>query len=87
MDDLQEDDLDSTGRTVVKTHEDLFIVRDRMAADRARAATERLARVAATTRRGSGLRVWLGHRLVAVGTFVAGDRPSGHPTVTPGRPS
>lgn len=79
--------MDSTGRAVVRTHEDLFIVGDRMAADRARAAAERLARVAGTTRRGVGLRAWLGHRLVAVGTIVAGDRPNGHPSSSPGRPS
>lgn len=81
--------MDSTGRAVVRTHEDLFIVRDRMAADRARATAERLARVAGATRRGAGPRVWLGHRLVAIGSIVAGDRPRGraknHPTASQGR--
>ena len=37
--------MDSTGRAIgAGPHEDLFVVRDRMAADRTRAATERLAR-------------------------------------------
>lgn len=79
--------MGDTGRTDVRIHEDLFVVRGRMAADRGRAANEKLARVAGATWRGSGLRARLGHRLMAIGVLVAGDRPTGRPTSNPGRPS
>jgi hypothetical protein len=73
MNDLQEGHMDSTGRTTVIEHEDLFVVRARIAADVERARTENLARAARSDRRTGGPIVWLGHKMVAVGTVLAGD--------------
>jgi hypothetical protein len=85
--------MDSTRRAATKEHNDLFVVRGRMAEDRTRAAEESLARVASHpsddpggARVGAGARVWLGRRLVAAGTALAGDRPAPEPRTTTGQP-
>ncbi len=62
-----------SGRTAVKEHEDLFVVRARIAADLEQARTENLARAARSDRRTGGPLVWLGHKMVAVGNVLAGD--------------
>jgi hypothetical protein len=85
--------MDSTRRGAIKEHGDLFVVHARMAEDRTRAAQESLARVASDSngnvgdvRVGAGARVWLGRRLVAAGTALAGDRPAPEPRTTTGQP-
>ena len=79
--------MDDTRRPTVGIHEDLFVVREAMAADRRRAATEHLAHVAGSNRPGSGARAWLGHRLMAAGSMLAGDRPAQRPSTSPDCPS
>ena len=60
-----------------REHEDLYLVRTRIAEDHARVQRENLATRVARGRRGPGLRTWIGRRLVAVGALLAGDpRPS-----------
>lgn len=86
MNDLQEGDMDNTEWRVMQEHEDLFVVRARIAADRDRARVENLARSAGRAHPGSGPRAWLGHRLVAMGTFLVGEPPAQKPRPTPGRP-
>ena len=90
--------MDSTRNGAMKTDNDLFVVRSRMADDQTRAATETLARAAshasngaAGARIGAGPRVWLGRRLVEAGTALAGtalagDRPASEPQTTTGQP-
>ena len=78
--------MDSTGRRVMQEHEDLFVVRTRIAADHDRARAENLTRGAGRAQTGSGPRAWLGHRLVEMGTFLAGERPTKDARPTPGRP-
>lgn len=78
--------MGSTGWRVMREHEDLFVVRARIAADHDRARVENLTRGAGRARTGSGLRAWLGHRLVDIGTFLTGERPTKAPRPTPGRP-
>ena len=78
--------MDNTGRRVMKEHEDLFVVRARIAEDHDRARVENLARGARPDAPGSGPRAWLGHRLVEMGTLLAGDPPVKEPRATPGRP-
>jgi len=72
---------------VMKEHEDLFVVRARIATDHDRARVENLARTARPARTTWGPRAWLGRRLMAVGMLLAGDPPSQKPRATPGRPS
>ena len=67
-------------------NDDLFVVRTQMAADRARAANETLARAAAGARTGTGARAWLGRRLVVAGLALAGDRAASESTTTSGQP-
>jgi hypothetical protein len=62
-----------SGRTAVKEPEDLFVIRARIAEDLEQARTENLARATRSDRRTGGPRVWLGHKMVAVGTVLAGD--------------
>jgi hypothetical protein len=85
--------MDGTKNDGLTTDNDLFVVRSRMADDRTRAAAESLARIAG--RAGSddgdhggilGARAWLGRRLVAAGTVVAGDRAGPEPNPTTGQP-
>ena len=70
----------------MKEHEDLFVVRARIAADHDRARVENLARAARPARGRSGPRAWLGRQLVSMGTLVAGDPPATDRRPTPGRP-
>ena len=70
----------------MKEHEDLFVVRTRIAADHDQARAENLARAARVGRGRSGPRAWLGHQLVSMGTLVAGDPPVQDRRPTPGRP-
>ena len=78
--------MDSTGRDAMKIDDELFVVRTRMAADRARAGEESLARVAGRARTGAGVRAWLGRRLVSAGMTLAGDHAAGESTTTTGQP-
>jgi hypothetical protein len=86
MNDLQEGEVDNTERREIREHEDLFVVRTRNAADRDQARVENLARSAGRAHPGSGPRAWLGHRLVEMGTFLAGEPAAKEPRPTPGRP-
>ncbi len=71
--------MSNTGRNTPKEHEDLFVVRARIAADHDRARTETLAAQARgpgrDSGRGSRPLAWLGRRLVAVGSVLA-DEPA-----------
>ena len=85
--------MDGTKNDGLTTDNDLFVVRTRMADDRTRAAAESLARVAGEARGDdgghggiSGARAWLGRRLVAAGTVVAGDGSGPKPNPTTGQP-
>jgi len=73
----------------MQTHEDLFVIRSRIAADHARVAAENSARAVrgTTVERSSrsGGRVWLGRQLIAIGSALGGTVPSGHRGTT-GRP-
>ena len=69
----------------MQEHEDLFVVRARIAADRDQARVENLARNAGRAHSGSGPRAWLGRRLVEMGTFLAGEPTTKEPRPTPGR--
>jgi hypothetical protein len=61
------------GALAVKERWDLFVIRTRIAADIEQARLESLARAARSDRRAGGPRVWLGRRIVAVGTVLVGD--------------
>ena len=78
--------MSNTEWRVMQEHEDLFVVRARIAADRDRARAENLARRAGRALPGSGPRAWLGRRLVDMGTFLAGEPAPKGPRPTPGRP-
>jgi hypothetical protein len=65
--------MGDTGRPAVKEQDDLFVIRARIAGDLEQVQTENLARAARAVRRVSGPRAWLGHKMVAVGTILAGD--------------
>jgi hypothetical protein len=78
--------MSNTEWRVMQEHEDLFVVRARIAADRDRARVENLARRAGRAHSGSGPRAWLGRRLVDMGTLLAGDPAPKEPRPTPGRP-
>jgi hypothetical protein len=67
-----------------REHEDLYLVRTRIAEDRTRAQRENLATRAARERRGAGARVWVGRRLVAIGAVLAGDARPPAATADPG---
>ncbi|MGZ8502697.1 MAG: hypothetical protein ACXWW6_07580 [Candidatus Limnocylindrales bacterium] len=84
--------MDRREEATVHPDNDFFVVRERIAEGHARARAENLThRVpAADPARGSGrlggARAWLGRRLVAVGTVVAGDPPATEPRSTTGQP-
>src|SRR6266508_2594457 len=72
------------GSTVMDTEDQLFMIRDRLAADRARARAENAANGARRARRAgsaspagrsvaNAARTWLGQALVAIGSGIAGD--------------
>jgi hypothetical protein len=90
MNDLQEGEMNSTGREPLKEHEDLFLVRARIAEDRDRARTEQLARQARGPGRDGGRAsrplAWLGRRLVAVGSILADDPAPGAHSRSTSRP-
>lgn len=78
---------------IVHPDDDFFVVRQRIAEDLARARAENLTHTAdraADPARGSGrpggALAWLGRRLVAVGTVLAGDPPAAEPHSTTGQP-
>ncbi len=74
----------------MQTHEDLFVIRSRIAADHARALAENAARAvhgAAIERGGrTGGRAWLGRQLIAVGSALGGDLPGDRNRGATGRP-
>lgn len=82
--------MSNTGRDTLKEHEDLYVVRARIAADHDRARTESLAAQARgpdrDTGRGSRPLVWLGRRLMAVGSLLADEPATGTHSRTTSRP-
>ena len=78
--------MGSTRSEAMKIDNDLFVVRARMAADRTRATTEGLARIAGGAKTGSNPRAWLGRRLVVLGTALSAERPAAEPSTSTGQP-
>lgn len=82
--------MNNTGREAPREHEDLFLVRARIAEDRDRARTETLARQARgpgrQAGRAGGPLAWIGRRLVAVGSILADDPAPGSHSRTTSRP-
>ena len=67
----------NTKEGAVKEHEDLFVVRARIAADLAQARMENAIHAARSQGRSGGPRAWLGRRIVAIGVLLAGDAATG----------
>lgn len=74
----------------MQTHDDLFVIRSRIAADHARARAENAARAAHGAAIEHGARTggwaWLGRQLIAMGSALAGDPPRDRNRGTTGRP-
>jgi hypothetical protein len=86
MNDLQEDEMSRSEEGTVQADNDFFVVRVRLDEEQTRVRAENLARAvgrpaepAEGSDRQRRARAWLGRRLVAVGTALAGDPPVSEP--------
>jgi hypothetical protein len=82
--------MNGTRGSAMQTHEDLFVIRSRIAADHARVRAENAARAIQGVRVEGGARTggraWLGRQLIAVGSALAGDPPPDRSRGATGRP-
>jgi hypothetical protein len=92
MNGLQEDEMNHAEKATVHPDNDYFIVRERIAEEHARVRAEnaasRVDRAVGLARgpaRAGAARAWLGRRLVALGTVLAGDTAAAEARSTSGR--
>lgn len=85
--------MNHSEEATVHPDNDFFVVRERIAEDRARAHAENLTHALDPARdvvrragRRTGARAWLGRRLMTVGTLLAGDPPTAEARPSAGQP-